>query len=118
MFGKRSFGKILLAAMLAAAVLFCALALFEHHTYRERIAVNGGIYTQKGMPVPALPAGSVESGILLGIRHRTTAEPRGDGYAVNLDSKYAGNRLYRSEDGRTVYLEDYRGCYIPFARTG
>lgn len=99
------------------AVLFSALFILNHFAYQAKIAVGGAIYTQQGENVTSLPANSRELGYLLGIRHRSTSNPSKDFTATNLYEKYAGCMIYQSENGRTIYLEDYGGFYIPFELT-
>ncbi|NLB61103.1 MAG: zf-HC2 domain-containing protein [Clostridiales bacterium] len=96
------------------AIMFCALFIFNHFAYQDKIAVNGAIYTQKGENITALPADSIELGYLRSITHRSTSDPSVDYTAVNLDEKYAGCMIYQSENGEVIYLEDYNGYYIPF----
>ena len=99
------------------AVLFCAFFIFNHFAYQDKIAVNGAIYTQKGENITSLPANSTELGYLRSITHNSTSNPNMDFTATNLDEKYAGCPIYQSEDGQTIYLEDYSGFYIPFELT-
>ena len=99
------------------AIILCALFIFNHFAYQEKIAVNGAIYTQKGENITALPADSIELGYLRSITHKSTSDPSVDFTATNLDEKYAGCPIYQSEDEEVIYLYDYGGFYIPFVLT-
>ena len=99
------------------AIIFCALFIFNHFAYQEKIAVNGAIYTQNGENITELPADSTELGYLSSISHRSTSDPSVDFTATNLDAKYAGCPIYQSEDEEVIYLYDYGGFYIPFVLT-
>lgn len=104
--------------VVAIAILCCALFAFDHFAYRDKIAVNGAVYTQKGENVTTLPASSMELGILRSITHRSVSNPTEDFTATNLDEKYAGCPIYQSgENNCIIYLEDYSGFYIPFELT-
>ena len=100
------------------AIIFCALFLFDHFVYQEKIAADGAVYTQKGENITELPAGSTELGYLHSISHRSTSDPSVEFTAINLDTKYAGCPIYQSEDEEVIYLYDYGGFYIPFVLTG
>lgn len=100
------------------AIIFCALFLFDHFVYQEKIAADGAVYTQKGENITELPAGSTELGYLRSISHRSASDPSVEFTAINLDTKYAGCPIYQSEDEEVIYLYDYGGFYIPFVLTG
>lgn len=96
-------------------VMCCTLFVVEYFVYQEKIMVNDAVYMQEGNAVIELPAGSVELGYLRGISHRSTGDPMGNFMATNLDEKYGGYPIYQSGDNdQIIYLEDYRGFYIPF----
>ena len=100
------------------AIMCCILFTVDHFLYQEKIAVNGAVYTQRDDVVFELPTGSVKLGYLHGISHRTMSEPIGNFMATNLDLKYGGCTIYQSsENDRIIYLEDFRGFYIPFELT-
>lgn len=99
------------------AITFCALFIFDHFAYQEKIAVNGAVYTQKGENITELPADSIELGYLRSITHKSTSDPSVDFTAINLDEKYAGCMIYQGEDEEVIYLKDYGGFYIPFVLT-
>ena len=105
--------------LVAAALLVCAVAavcfLTDPKSYEQEIRADGRIYVRQEGSVTALPEGSYEIGVLNSILHHTRDHPVEDFSGVNLDEKYAGNRLYRSglaDD--VIYLEDLSGFYLPF----
>ncbi|MBQ8389826.1 MAG: zf-HC2 domain-containing protein [Oscillibacter sp.] len=116
---KRKKGILVCSTVIATiAAMCCALSAVEHFIYQEKIAVNGAVYLQTDGEIMELPQGSVELGYLRGISHRSTGEPMGDFMATNLDEKYGGCSIYQSgENEQIIYLEDYRGFYIPFELT-
>ena len=116
---KRKKGILVCSTVIVTiAVMCCALSAAEHFIYQEKIAVNGAVYLQTDGEIIELPEGSVELGYLRGISHRSTGEPMGDFMATNLDEKYGGCSIYQSgENEQIIYLEDYRGFYIPFELT-
>lgn len=102
-------------AVITIAIIGCIALAYNHFAYKEEIAVNGAVYTQKGDNVSVLPADSVELGYLRSISHRSVENPTGDFTATNLNEKYAGCPIYQSAgNDSTIYLEDYSGFYIPF----
>lgn len=102
-------------AVITVAIMCCIGLVYNHFAYKEEIAVNGAVYTQKGDNITLLPADSVELGYLRSISHRSVENPTGDFTATNLNEKYAGCPIYQSAGNDSViYLEDYSGFYIPF----
>lgn len=107
--------KICTTAVIVIAIAICTLLAHNHFSYKEEIAVNGAVYTQKGDNISVLPADSVELGYLRSISHKSVDNPTGDFTGTNLDEKYAGCPIYQSaENDEIIYLEDYSGFYIPF----
>lgn len=105
-------------AIITIAIICCAIFIFNHFAYQEKIAINGAIYTQVGNNTTTLPGGSTELGELERVIHRTTHNPTEDFSATNIDPKYAGCMIYQSGDNSLViYLKDYGGFYIPFELT-
>lgn len=105
----------IIAAALAACAMAAVCFLTDPHPYSAEIQVDGRIYVQQEGTVAALPDGSYELGILVGILHDTQSHPEKDFSGVNLDEKYAGNPLYQSgTEEDTIYLEDFGGYFLPF----
>ncbi|MBE6639926.1 MAG: zf-HC2 domain-containing protein [Ruminococcaceae bacterium] len=113
---KRKKALIICSTIVATiAIMCCVMLAVNHFAYKEEIAVNGAVYTQKGENLNTLPDGCVELGYLRGISHKSTENPTEDFSATNLDEKYAGCPIYQSADNeQIIYLEDYSGFYIPF----
>ena len=114
---KKKIVLVCSTALITIAVIFCAIFIYNHFAYQDKIAVNGAVYTQKGDNVTSLPANSSELGYLRSITHKSTSDPAGDFTATNLDEKYAGCMIYEVTDSGIIYLEDYSGFYIPFELT-
>lgn len=112
---KKKIVLIFATAVATIAVVVCTLLVYNHFAYKEEIAVNGAVYTQKGDSITSLPTDSVELGYLRTISHRSVENPTGDFAATNLNEKYAGCPIYQSAvNDSIIYLEDYSGFYIPF----
>ena len=102
-------------AVVTIAIMICTLFVYTHFAYKEEIAVNGAVYTQKGDNISELPADSMELGYLRSISHKSVDNPTVDFTGTNLNEKYAGCPIYQSaENDAIIYLEDYSGVYIPF----
>ena len=102
-------------AVITIAIVICTLLVYNHFAYKEEIAVNGAVYTQKGDNISELPADSMELGYLRSISHKSVDNPTVDFTGTNLNEKYAGCPIYQSaENDAIIYLEDYSGFYMPF----
>ncbi len=101
--------------VVSLAVMAGTLLAVEHFVYREKIAVNGEVYVQKGRNIPVLAEDCVEIGYLRRISYWNTGDPTEDLMGTNLDGKYGGCPIYQSGDNdQVIYLQDYSGYYIPF----
>ena len=104
--------------VIAIFIMCCGLFAVEEFVYQEQIAYNGAVFTQTNSVLPTLPQDCEEVGYLMGISFWSTASPTIDFMGTNLDGKYGGCPIYQcSNDPNMIYLEDFRGFFIPFQFT-
>ncbi len=106
---------VLCTLVVSITMMTGTLLAVEHFVYREKIAVNGEVYVQKGRNVALLSEDCVEIGYLRRISYWNTADPTEDLMGTNLDGKYGGCPIYQSRDNdQVIYLQEDSGYYIPF----
>lgn len=113
MWKKPKIWEITGAAVLCLLIGICMAT--DPVTYRQVIHVDGQNYYKSSDVVNEISSDNREIGYLESVLLRTKKNPQQDFQGANLDIKYAGNSIYRSESNPDViYLYDYSGSYIPF----
>jgi len=106
-------------AVIAAVVVCIAASVLLVTTRSDRgeqvIYLDGQYYSRVEGTVQDT-GGAWYAGELRSILHNTEELPEENASGTNLNEKYAGCPIYVSMDNEMLYLKDYLGYYLPFAR--
>ena len=113
MWKKPKIWEITGAAVLSLLIGICMTT--DPVTYKEVIHIDGQNYYRGSEVVNEISSDNTEIGYLESVLLRTKKNPHENFQGANLDRKYAGSSIYRSEnEPDVIYLYDYSGSYIPF----